>query len=207
MAPIGYDPQPKGIIRTTPPAEALRALGFDSSFVNASIPADITAAAKAAQVAVVFIGRAGSEGESGGWCTERECGDTPDMVLDPAQRALLTAVLASKTPTVVVLFNCTPLDITDLLETGSGVHALVHAYYPQLWAGTAVADVLSGAFPPAGRMSYSWPKNTKDSGNLSDYKMTGTSKTYRYSQPDKQSQLFPFGFVSTVLQYTTIMSM
>jgi hypothetical protein len=106
---------------------------------------------------------------------------------------------------VVVLFTTNPVAFdTD------GVDAILHAHYPQLcahriegsrreswrrvalvpslaclcrWAGTAIAQVLSGVVSPAGRMPYSWVASLQDSGDLGDYKMAGTSKTYACPQP------------------------
>jgi beta-glucosidase len=102
-------------------------------------------------------------------------------------------VLATETPVVLVLFTCNPYDLEDILAH-KGVHALVHAFYPEVWAGRAVADVLAGVFPPAGRMPYSWPRGLEGSGDIKDYAMTGTSKTYRYWKKDKKFDLFPFGY-------------
>lgn len=206
----GYDEDNRALPpKTTPPPDAeLRALGYDAAFVNVTDPTSragaeqVTAAAAAADYSVLFLGRAGAEGESGSWCTDRTCGDTTDMALPPEQAALLAAALSSATPLVLVLFNCNPLDLEQSIRappgfgSGNSVRAVLHAFYPQLWAGRAVAGALSGAAPPAGRMPYSWPRlaGLADAGAITDYTMGGTSKTYRYSRPGKVPPLFPFGF-------------
>jgi hypothetical protein len=42
-----------------------------------------------------------------------------------------------------------------------------------------------------GRLPYTWPKDLSSAGDLNDYQMLGTRKTFRYDQPDP---LFPFGW-------------
>lgn len=193
-ATAGYDSVTPHKVTATP-AVALQALGYDATFVSDTSGAAVTDAAKAADVAVVFIGRAGFEGESGDWCTERTCGDNSDLNLPDEQKTLLADVLAAGTPTVIVMFTTNPFAFAV-----DGAAAVVHAHYPQLWAGTAVADVLAGVVSPAGRMPYSFITTLKDVGDIGDYKMSGTSKTYRFEQPSKTPPLFPFGFG---LSYTT----
>ena len=90
------DPNPP--VETAAPDEALRALGFDARFVDASPhaggdgwAADATNAAAAAAVSIVIVGRAGAEGESGDWCTARTCGDNANLTMPADQRALLEA--------------------------------------------------------------------------------------------------------------------
>jgi beta-glucosidase len=236
----GYDEHDHELppITTVSPTEALVAQGIDATFVNVTMSGGmfahpsaarkVASAAEGADVAVLFLGRAGAEGESGSWCKTRECGDTPDMKLSSEQAALLAAVRAqTSTPIVIVLFNCNPLEFVEealaptAASSGSSpspsplapVKAIVHAFYPQLWAGTAVADVLTGAFPPAGRMPYSWPRKAGlvDYGEIGDYRMGGTSKTYRYTSTSTSAQgktktktpsLFPFGFGLSYSKFT-----
>jgi hypothetical protein len=53
---------------------------------------------------------------------------------------------------------------------------------------------------------YSWVTDLSDAGSLDDYRMTGTSKTYRFKQPNKTAALFPFGYgvrPRTALQCTS----
>jgi beta-glucosidase len=180
-ATAGYSTAPR---RTPGPAESLRTVGFNASFVNSSDKAIVTAAARAADVAVVIVGRAGAEGEGK---------DNRNLTVPADQHSLMMNVLASETPTVLVLFTCNPLDLESIFEM-KGVLAVVHAFYPEVWAGRAVADMLAGIVSPAGRMPYSWPRRLVDSGDIGNYTMTGTSKTYRYWRGDKPFDLFPFGY-------------
>merc|ERR1740129_949434 len=103
------------------------------------------------------------------------------------------AVLSSGTPTVLVLFTTDPLDLESFVD-GKEVPAVVHAFYPEMWGGRALAEILAGRVSPAGRMPYSWPHGLADVGDISDYTMTGTSKTYRYWKQNKSFDRFPFGY-------------
>jgi hypothetical protein len=60
------------------------------------------------------------------------------------------------------------------------IGAIPHAYYPQHQAGEAIADVLLGVVSPAGRMPYTWPRDLSLAGDITNYTMAGTQKTYRY---------------------------
>jgi beta-glucosidase len=77
------------------------------------------------------------------------------------QRALAEAVIAAAhgrgTAVVAVLFCGRPLDVAWLDEQAD---ALLAAWFPGSEAGNAVADVLSGAVPPAGRTPITWPRST-----------------------------------------------
>lgn len=96
--------------------------------------------------------------------------------------------------TVVVLLTCNPVNITGIVADDR-VSAVIHAGYPQHTGGSAIADMLLGAFNPSGKLVYTWPRGdavlSGEAGELGNYTMLGTNKTYRYGQPDP---LFPFGF-------------
>lgn len=94
---------------------------------------------------------------------------------------------------MLINFGANPFLLNNYTEH-KGVAAVLDAYYPQRFAGPAVADVLSGAYPPAGRLPFSWVRGLSDSGDLGNYTMAGTSKTYRYELPNKTAPLFPFGY-------------
>ncbi|MGO4431273.1 glycoside hydrolase family 3 C-terminal domain-containing protein, partial [Streptomyces sp. MCAF7] len=115
------------------------------------IPAAATAAA-GADVAVVVVGdRSGlfGRGTSGEGC------DADDLELPGAQRALVEAVIATGTPTVVVLLTGRGYALGWLLDAAA---AVVQAFFPGEEGAAAIAGVLSGRVNPSGRMPMSLPR-------------------------------------------------
>ena len=66
--------------------------------------------------------------------------------------------------------------------------AIVAAWYPGEEGGTAIADVLSGRYNPAGRLPVTFYASADDLPKFDDYRMEG--RTYRYF---RGSPLFAFG--------------
>ncbi|QFG20349.1 glycoside hydrolase family 3 N-terminal domain-containing protein [Actinomadura sp. WMMB 499] len=158
-----------------------------SGDVLAASDADIAAAAAAARdagAAVVALGdRAGlfGRGTSGEGC------DAETLALPGRQRDLADAVLATGTPTVLVLMSGRPYAIEDLAERAA---AVVQAFFPGEEGAGAVAGVLSGRVEPSGRMPISVPRRA-----------SGPPVTYLRSKMDgphdwsavSPAPLFPFG--------------
>src|SRR4030095_2191287 len=69
------------------------------------------------------------------------------------------------------------------------VPAIMHAWYPGGEGGTAIADVLFGAYNPGGRLPVTFYKSVDQLPPFTDYNMAG--RTYRYF---KGEPLYPFGF-------------
>ncbi|MFE4059406.1 glycoside hydrolase family 3 N-terminal domain-containing protein [Streptomyces sp. NPDC059096] len=111
-----------------------------------------TTAARDAEAAVVVVGdRSGlfGRGTSGEGC------DVDDLELPGAQRALVEAVIATGTPTIVVLLTGRAYAIGWMFE---GAAAVVQAFFPGEEGAGAVAGVLSGRVNPSGRMPMSLPR-------------------------------------------------
>eukprot|EP00041_Stephanoeca_diplocostata_P019910 m.434505 g.434505 ORF g.434505 m.434505 type:complete len:743 (-) comp21419_c0_seq52:2802-5030(-) len=109
--------------------------------------------------------------------------------------ALLASCIHRDIPFALVVAAADPFNITGIVDS---IPAIIQAFYPQEYAGDAIAAVLLGDYNPAGRLPYTWPRSLDQVGGedaIGNYTMKG--KTYRYSQPDP---LFPFGFG---LSYTT----
>lgn len=111
--------------------------------------AEAVAAARAAEVAVVCVG-----GRSGLMpdCTSGEFRDASDLGLTGVQQQLVEAVIATGTPTVVVLVNGR---VFALPWIAAHTPAIVEAWLPGEEGGGAVADVLFGAVNPSGRLPIS----------------------------------------------------
>jgi beta-glucosidase len=58
-------------------------------------------------------------------------------------------------PIVLVLINGRPLSIN---WANKNIPAIIEAWFPGLYGGTAIADILFGEYNPGGRMSVTTPK-------------------------------------------------
>ncbi|WP_433675061.1 glycoside hydrolase family 3 protein [Microbacterium gorillae] len=107
-------------------------------------------AARAAEVAIVVVGT-NSAVESEGY-------DRADLDLPGRQDDLVRAVAATGTPTIVVVNAGSPV----VLPWASSVAAIVQGYFGGQEFGHAVADVLTGAAEPGGRLPTTWPATLAD---------------------------------------------
>ena len=104
-------------------------------------------------------------------------GDSTDLAINKADLPVIEAVKASGVPFVVVVLSGRPVILGEL-ATSAG--AIVAAWWPGT-EGQGVADVLTGAYKPTGKLSFTWPKSVdqlplnKHSKNAAD-------------------ALYPFGF-------------
>ena len=76
--------------------------------------------------------------------------------LPGSQQRLIDALLATKKPVVVVLLTGRALAVPALVEQSG---ALVHAFFPGLEGGNALADVLFGDYNPGGKEPVTWPRS------------------------------------------------
>ncbi|MFM9453938.1 glycoside hydrolase family 3 N-terminal domain-containing protein [Streptomyces europaeiscabiei] len=128
------------------------------------IPAAVAEAA-AADLAVLVLGGSSARTPGTGFdangaartvVSEMTCGEGVDLAglrLGEAQYALLDAVVATGTPTAVVLVQGRPHVLPDTAG------ALLTAWYPGPWGGTAIAEVLLGLREPGGRLPVSVPRS------------------------------------------------
>lgn len=113
-------------------------------------------------------------------------GDRLTIELPEIQSRVLKALHATGTPVVFVM--CTGSAI-GLEANESDYDALVNAWYGGQAAGTAVAEVLSGAVNPSGKLPVTFYKSTAQLPDFENYDMAG--RTYRYM---KEQPLYSFGF-------------
>ncbi len=81
-------------------------------------------------------------------------GDRAQLELGAEDRALIDAARRSGKPLVIVLLSGRPLILGDVVDSAT---ALVAAWLPGT-EGTGIADVLSGAVKPTGKLPCSWPR-------------------------------------------------
>lgn len=198
-----YPEEPLGIELPTI-AEAIRAelggaalevvAGCDVEGTDRSgFPAAVSAAAEA-DVAVVVVGdQAGLFGRG----TVGEGNDSESLELPGVQRDLVTEIVATGTPVVLVVVTGRPYAIGWALEDEVRPAAVLQAFFPGEEGGAALARIISGAVNPSGRLPVSLPR------------VSGT-QPYSYLQPllggpsevtaTDPTPARPFGFG---LSYTT----
>jgi beta-glucosidase len=111
------------------------------------------AAATQVDVAVLVMGdQAGLFGRG----TVGEGCDRDDLELPGVQRDLVEAVLATGTPTVLVLLTGRPYAVGWAMQRCA---AVVQAFFPGEEGSAAVAGVLSGRVNPSGRLPVSLPRS------------------------------------------------
>ena len=114
----------------------------------------IAAAAALAAGAEVCVLVLGDEAGMFGGGTSGEGCDAADLRLPGRQEQLLEAVLATGTPTVLVLLVGRPYDVSRQVDR---LAAAVCAFFPGEDGGGALADILSGRVDPSGRLPVSFP--------------------------------------------------
>lgn len=131
------------------------------------------------------------------------------MMLPYGQDALIEAVAKANPNIVVVLETGNPVRMPWL----DSVKGVVQAWYPGSRGGQAIADVLTGAANPSGRLPISWPvdetQNPRpkieglglpDESRIIVNYPEGSDVGYRWFTANNQKPLFPFGYG---LSYTT----
>jgi beta-glucosidase len=131
-------------------------------------PIDVAVAkAKAADVALVFVGHTNS--------IETEGADRASLELPENQVKLVQAVAAANPRTVVVLTTGAPVLVGRWLAQ---VPALVESWFAGSETGNAVADVLFGSVNPGGRLPMTWPKRWEDASAFGNYPGAGGKVAY-----------------------------
>jgi beta-glucosidase len=120
-----------------------------------------------------------------------EAASRSSIELPGRQLELLQAVVATGTPTVLLVMNGRPLDLRWAAEH---VPAILDIWYPGTQGGAAVANLLFGTVPPGGKLPFSWPRTVGQVPTI-------YSHTYSH-EPDNQGRrywdeestpLYPFG--------------
>ncbi|MFF4252599.1 glycoside hydrolase family 3 N-terminal domain-containing protein [Streptomyces sp. NPDC001663] len=155
-----------GLRKLAPPGTDIRhARGCALTGDDLSGIPEAIAAAAASDLAVLVLGGSSARtpetdfaanGAAVSAVSEMTCGEGVDLAglrLGAAQYALLDAVVATGTPTVVVLLQGRPHVVPDTAA------AVLTAWYPGPWGGDAIAEVLLGHAEPSGRLPVSVPRS------------------------------------------------
>ncbi len=150
-------------------------------------------AARGAEAAIVVVGENEWQAPNGTG-TSGEGYDAATLELTGLQPELVKAVVATGTPTVVVLVNGRPLAIRDV---AGSVPAILEAWVGGERGGQAVAEVLFGDVNPGGRLPVTVPRHA---GQLPVYYNAKRSKAYwikeGWGHPYadlEPTPLYPFG--------------
>ncbi|GAB3279957.1 beta-xylosidase/alpha-l-arabinosidase [Microbacterium lacusdiani] len=143
-----------------PDAELVYARGCEVEGEDRSGFDEAVAAADGADVAIVVVGdQAGLFGRG----TVGEGNDVESLDLPGVQRELVERLTETGTPVVMVLLTGRPYAIAWALdEEGAGAArpaAVLQAFFPGEEGGTAIADVITGAVSPSGRLPVSLPRS------------------------------------------------
>ena len=115
-------------------------------------------------------------------------------------------LIASSFKNVILVINSCMLELSSVARMKS-IKAIIYMGVPGMEAGNSLADVLTGAVNPSGRLTATWAKKYKDystcyspsvlnksaKSNEIDYK-DGIFVGYRYFDAFDVTPLFPFGF-------------
>jgi len=159
-------------------------LGLDDDRVSEAV-----IVAENSDVVVLCVGLDETlEGEQGDTGNSDASGDKKDLLLPPAQRRLMDAVLAAGKPTVIVLMAGSAIDLGSAADKAN---AVLLSWYPGARGGKAVAELLFGKASPSGKLPLTFYHNEQLDimPAFTDYSMQG--RTYRFF---KEEPLYPFGF-------------
>jgi beta-glucosidase len=173
------------------------AVGYDSEGeVTERLLDDARKAAVRAEVAIVFAGLPDSY--------ESEGFDRASLDLPLGHQQLIEAVASVQPNVAVVLMNGSAVT----MPWANKVKAIVEAWLGGQSGGGAIADVLTGAVNPSGKLAETFPNSIYDTPtfphfparNRHAYYGEGIFIGYRYYDTKNLQPLFPFGFG---LSYTT----
>ena len=145
---------------------------------------EAVACARAADLAVVCVGDLAGLFQTG---TVGEGSDADSLDLPGVQQELLEAVVATGKPVAVVMTGGRPYSLQGL---ESRVAAFVWAFTGGQEGGTALAEVLTGAVEPSGRLTVSFPRNVGAVPYYYDHKLksAGTPIAFHFGTR------YPFGY-------------
>ena len=149
--------------------------------------------ARQSDVAIVFVGDLAGLFQTG---TVGEGSDTDSLQLPGVQEALLKEVIATGTPTIIVMTSGR-LYVLNGLEEQAG--AVLMAFQPGQEGAEAIADLLTGKANPSGRLVVSIPKNVGAVPFYYNHKLksAGTPIAYHFGS----KYCFGYGLSYTRFEY------
>lgn len=165
------------------------------SYTDGSNLTQAAAAARKAEIAIVFASTKESEGA-----------DRPNLELPGGQDQLISSVAAANPKTIIVLNTGGPVLMPWISKAG----AIIEAWYPGQEDGNAIAAILFGDVDPSGKLPLTFPASAAEIPTSSREQWPGIGGKsvysekldvgYRWYDAHDVQPLFPFGFG---LSYTT----
>ena len=149
----------------------------------------------------------------------RQAGEGGDRKAEPGdyylteEEKLAISFCAAHYEKFVLVINCGSSMDMSFLEEIQGINAILYICQPGTQGGNAVADILSGAVPPSGKLTDTWAKSYDDvpfgrdyshlNGNTKEeYYCEGIYVGYRYFDSFGVEPAFPFGFGLSYTDFT-----
>jgi beta-glucosidase len=120
-------------------------------------------------------------------------GDRTSLDMPAEEEKVLEAVKATGKPLILVLMNGSALSVN---WAAANANAILEAWYPGQEGGTAIAQTLSGANNPSGRLPVTFYTGVDQLPPFGDYAMA--NRTYRYF---RGKPLYPFGYGLSYTRY------
>ncbi|WP_229117699.1 beta-xylosidase/alpha-l-arabinosidase [Enemella evansiae] len=179
----------EALATAVPEAEIVHVRGAAVEGTDRSGLAEAEQAAADADVAIVVVGdQAGLFGRG----TVGEGNDVESLDLPGVQRELVERVVGTGTPVVMVVLSGRPYAIDWALDDGAArPGAVLQAFFPGEEGGPAIADVLTGAISPSGRLPLSLPRSSGAQPYSYLHPILGGPSEVTSTDP---TPLRPFGF-------------
>ena len=157
--------------------------GTDRSGFDAAV-----SAAASSDVAVMVMGeRSGLTDD----CTTGETRDVASLDLPGVQEDLVLAVAATGTPVVLVLVAGRPIGSPRVHEAAA---AVLMAWLPGERGAPAIADALTGAISPGGKLPVTYPRSSGQIPIFYAHKVSGGRSHWKGAYVDLSNEpLYPFG--------------
>jgi len=178
----------EALVAALPDAQIAHVIGCEVEGADRSGFEAAVAAATDADVAIVVVGdQAGLFGRG----TVGEGNDVESLDLPGVQRELVEQLVATGTPVVMVLVTGRPYAIDWALDSETSPAAVLQAFFPGEAGGTAIAEVITGAVSPSGRMPVSLPRSSGSQPYSYLHPVLGGPSDVTSADP---TPLRPFGF-------------
>lgn len=176
------------IVRARPDVDVRVAPGCGVTDDDRSGFAAAVEAAAASDIAVLVLGERSGLTED---CTTGESRDVSSLRLPGVQEELVHAVAATGTPIVLVLVAGRPIGTPAVHDAAA---AVLMAWLPGEQGGDAIADVLTGATSPGGKLPVSYPRSSGQIPIYYAHKVSGGRSHWKGPYVDESNEpLYPFG--------------